>query len=214
MLLAGFFECLLSGLNGRGTLEWPVDPSNTLTLPILTVPSDFVSEQNFLHIWTFGKPFIATGCLVKANLSWSPQYFIDQYGGQLCSIEDCMTGKSMHTTVRSFFEWFGKPSEEWPCLKLKVLSSFICSYHLTLDFAKDWPPTQEFSRAFPELYEDFCHILPAPVFTRRDGFMNVSAHFPMYAIPPDLGRAFSLKIPNFAYPALIRPQDVQCVRII
>src|SRR5258708_29287059 len=120
----------------------------------------------------------------------------------------------MHTTVQSFFDWFGKPSEEQPCLKLKVLSSFICSYHLTLDFAKDWPPTQEFSRAFPELYEDFCRILLALVFTRRDGFMNVSAHFPMDAVPPDLVRAFSLTIPNFAYPALIRPQDVQCIRII
>ena len=124
MHLAGF-ERLLSSLNGRGTLEQPVDPANTPTLPILAVPSDCVDDQNFLQIWSFGEPFVATGCLVKAKLSWNPQYFINQYGKELCSIEDCVTGKSMRTTVRFFFEQFGKPSEERPCLKLKVQSSFI-----------------------------------------------------------------------------------------
>ncbi|GAA5844186.1 hypothetical protein JCM9279_001720 [Rhodotorula babjevae] len=51
---------------------------------------------------------------------------------------------------------------------------------------KDWPAARDF-REYPELWHDFMDILPAGSITRRDGVLNVSAHVPVNANPPDLG---------------------------
>ena len=54
---------------------------------------------------------------------------------------------------------------------------------------KDWPPTSEFSKEFPDLYQDFARAVPIPNYTRRDGILNIAAHFPINdeAIIPDIG---------------------------
>jgi lysine-specific demethylase 3 len=41
---------------------------------------------------------------------------------------------------------------------------------------KDWPCTNDFSTAYPELYEDFCRALPVPDFTGRNGVLNLYSH--------------------------------------
>ena len=41
---------------------------------------------------------------------------------------------------------------------------------------QDWPATNDFQSAYPELYHDFCDALPAPDYSRRDGVLNLYAH--------------------------------------
>lgn len=55
---------------------------------------------------------------------------------------------------------------------------------------KDWPPSADFKTTFPELYEDFSNVVPAPDYVRRDGTLNIASHFPENAVAPDLGEFF------------------------
>ncbi|KAF8748317.1 hypothetical protein RHS01_10922 [Rhizoctonia solani] len=71
--------------------------------------------------------------------------------------------------VKDFFEMFGKTDREG-VLKLK-----------------DWPAQADFKDDFPKLYDDFMKALPVPNYTRRDGILNLAAHFATNAIAPDLG---------------------------
>lgn len=52
---------------------------------------------------------------------------------------------------------------------------------------KDWPSTDDFASAYPDLYEDFSHALPAPDFTQRIGVLNLYSHFPPGPTRPDIG---------------------------
>jgi hypothetical protein len=67
----------------------------------------------------------------------------------------------------------------------KVKPSHSAETLLTL--SKDWPSTSEFKQEFPELFNDFSESVPIPNYTRRDGVLNVAAHFPSNAIAPDIG---------------------------
>ncbi|KAL1407437.1 hypothetical protein Q8F55_006870 [Vanrija albida] len=52
---------------------------------------------------------------------------------------------------------------------------------------KDWPSTDDFEFAYPDLYNDFNRALPVPDFTRRDGVLNLYSHFPAGPTRPDIG---------------------------
>ncbi|BEJ16184.1 hypothetical protein CspHIS471_0507890 [Cutaneotrichosporon sp. HIS471] len=52
---------------------------------------------------------------------------------------------------------------------------------------KDWPSTDDFSTAYPDLYRDFSNALPAPDFTQRIGVLNLYSHFPPGPTRPDIG---------------------------
>lgn len=52
---------------------------------------------------------------------------------------------------------------------------------------KDWPSTDDFANAYPDLYEDFSNALPAPDFTQRIGVLNLYSHFPPGPTRPDIG---------------------------
>lgn len=58
-----------------------------------------------------------------------------------------------------------------------------------ISVVQDWPPKEDFAKEFPELYQDFANAVPIPNYTRRDGVLNVAAHFPINpgAVSPDLG---------------------------
>jgi len=146
------------------------DPCGALSHPLLVFPPDFVTDERFPSLWEFGEPFVVGGCLAKSMLQWTPEYFQQVYGEEPCIIIECQTLTEKESTVARFFQRFGVYENRMGCFKLR-----------------DWPPTQDFKQTFPELYEDFSAMLPAPAYTRRDGIMNISAHFPTNAIAPDLG---------------------------
>lgn len=52
---------------------------------------------------------------------------------------------------------------------------------------KDWPSTDDFASAYPDLYEDFSQALPAGDFTQRIGVLNLYSHFPPGPTRPDIG---------------------------
>ncbi|KAG8935880.1 hypothetical protein FRC02_005879 [Tulasnella sp. 418] len=150
----------------------PVDPSGVGSHPVYVFPSDALDENAFKLLWAKGQAIVVTGLLSKFELSWNPEKFIEDYGSQQCEVVECRTNQVKLTHVGAFFKKFGQFDERKECLKLK-----------------DWPPTAEFSKEFPELYSDFARAVPVPNYTRRDGILNLAAHFPTNAdaVVPDIG---------------------------
>lgn len=158
-------------------LDQPYIPSNlssrTTSIPTRTIHrfSDSVlTPEVFPEIWALGLPLVVTDVLSKFKIQWTPEYFIQKYGSQSCLIIECQTEVNKRVTVGEFFSWFGIYEGRENCWKLK-----------------DWPPSQDFQTAFPELYEDFSRAVPVPHYVRKDGVLNVGSHFPTNTVAPDLG---------------------------
>jgi [histone H3]-dimethyl-L-lysine9 demethylase len=129
-----------------------------------------LTEETFRRVWEKGIPLVVTGLLPKFTITWTPEYFIEKYPTQSCSIVECRTDATKRMTVGDFFKMFGKYEGRNECWKLK-----------------DWPPSSDFRTAFPELYEDFNNAVPIPNYCRRDGALNIASHFPLNTVAPDLG---------------------------
>ena len=127
-------------------------------------------EEAFRQVWEKGVPLVITGVLSKFSIKWTPEYFIQKYPTQSCSIVECRTDATKRMTVGEFFKMFGTYEGRTECWKLK-----------------DWPPSSDFRTAFPELYEDFSNAVPIPNYCRRDGALNIASHFPLNTVAPDLG---------------------------
>ncbi|KAF5372048.1 hypothetical protein D9615_008080 [Tricholomella constricta] len=140
------------------------------TLPIRRFANNALTQENFPRIWALGQPLVVTGLLEKFRIQWTPEYFISKYGQQGCLIIECQTDTNRRITVGEFFKEFGRYEGRTECWKLK-----------------DWPPSTDFKKAFPELYEDFSNAVPVPSYVRRDGVLNIASHFPADTVSPDLG---------------------------
>ncbi|BGO95711.1 hypothetical protein NBRC10512_007409 [Rhodotorula toruloides] len=150
--------------------------SNTLP-PALAALSQ---HDLFRSLWSIGEPLLID--LAPENypsLPWTPDYFIEQFGHEVCRIgstrviaktKDGEREKERNGTVGAFFATFGQERDTGDVEKIK-----------------DWPSTNDFRSAYPELWEDFMSILPAGSITRRDGVLDIAAHTPRNANPPDLG---------------------------
>ncbi|BGP35451.1 hypothetical protein JCM10296v2_007289 [Rhodotorula toruloides] len=150
--------------------------SNTLP-PAL---ADLSQHDLFRSLWSIGEPLLID--LAPENypsLPWTPDYFIEQFGNEVCRIgstrviaktKDGEREKERNGTVGAFFATFGQERDTGDVEKIK-----------------DWPSTNDFRSAYPELWEDFMSILPAGSVTRRDGVLDIAAHTPRNANPPDLG---------------------------
>ncbi|KAF8632013.1 hypothetical protein AX17_004956 [Amanita inopinata Kibby_2008] len=134
------------------------------------IHDDALTSANFDKIWTVGEPFVVTNVQRKLKLKWTPEYFIEKYGKESCLIIECQSDTNKRVTVEQFFGRFGNYEDRRESWKLK-----------------DWPSSTEFKSAFPGLYDDFSQAVPVPDFVRRDGVMNMSSHFPVNVIAPDLG---------------------------
>jgi [histone H3]-dimethyl-L-lysine9 demethylase len=149
----------------------PKDPGGIKSLAVQTFHHSELSDEIFQLLWAGGETMVVTDLLPKMHIKWTPEYFIKHYGNNDCAITDCDTETVQRSTVREFFGQFGKYSHRGGSI-LKL---------------KDWPPTADFKNAFPALFDDFHRAVPAPNYTRRDGFYNFSAHFPTNAVVPDMG---------------------------
>ncbi|KAJ6510281.1 Clavaminate synthase-like protein [Mycena vitilis] len=129
-----------------------------------------LTDEIFRPLWARGDPLLITDVGKKLKINWSPEYFMKQYGPQVCTIIECQTEASKRTTVHEFFGGFGRYDGRVECWKLK-----------------DWPPASDFKTSFPELYEDFSQAVPIPNYVRRDGALNIASHFPTNTVGPDLG---------------------------
>ncbi|TFY68723.1 hypothetical protein EVG20_g3448 [Dentipellis fragilis] len=129
-----------------------------------------LTEDIFREAWRQGYPLVVTDQLSKFAIGWTPEYFIEKYGEQECSIVECQTNETKQTTVGEFFKQFKTREGRTGCWKLK-----------------DWPPSMDFKAAFPELFVDFARAVPMPNYTRRDGVLNIASHFPSNTVAPDIG---------------------------
>jgi [histone H3]-dimethyl-L-lysine9 demethylase len=75
---------------------------------------------SFSSLWTFGVPILVKDVLPRFKLTWTPEYFIQQYGDQSCLVIECQTDINKRVSVRQFFEQFGKYEGRTGCWKLKV----------------------------------------------------------------------------------------------
>ena len=75
---------------------------------------------SFSSLWRFGVPILVKDVLPRFKLTWTPEYFIQQYGDQSCLVIECQTEINKRVSVRQFFEQFGKYEERTECWKLKV----------------------------------------------------------------------------------------------
>jgi [histone H3]-dimethyl-L-lysine9 demethylase len=148
-------------------------------LPFIKANLSSIHEKDFRKLWNLSQPLVVTSCLDNFKISWTPEYFIDNYGKEQCFLVDCDTEQYVKSTVGKFFEEFSMSDAKRP-LKLKVCSPWSL-------LTQDWPPADDFAEKFPSLFNDFENALPFPRYTRRKGFMNLAARFPEDLVVPDLG---------------------------
>ena len=75
---------------------------------------------SFSSLWISGVPILVKDVLPRFKLTWTPEYFIQQYGDQSCLVIECQTDMNKRISVRQFFEQFGKYEGRTECWKLKV----------------------------------------------------------------------------------------------
>ncbi|KAG6853504.1 hypothetical protein C0991_003699 [Blastosporella zonata] len=149
---------------------------STPSHPLRRFNSADLTPDTFPALWALGEPLVVQGLLPAFSITWTPEYFIEKYGLQSCLVIECQTEVNRRVTVGEFFKQFGKYEErgadggKGEVWKLK-----------------DWPPSMDFKKAFPELWEDFGNAVPVPSYVRRDGVMNLASHFPEDTVAPDIG---------------------------
>ncbi|KAG6816878.1 hypothetical protein H0H87_002199, partial [Tephrocybe sp. NHM501043] len=148
-----------------------------------------LTPSTFPALWALGEPLVVEGLLDAFRIAWTPEYFIDKYGTQSCLVIECQTEVNRRVTVGEFFRQFGKYEERAAAAAVegggggggqKGAGGGVWKL-------KDWPPSTDFRKAFPELWEDFGNAVPVPSYVRRDGVLNLASHFPDDTIAPDIG---------------------------
>ncbi|GAA6050887.1 hypothetical protein JCM3770_005757 [Rhodotorula araucariae] len=138
-----------------------------------TPPLPHGAETLFRALWALGEPLVVDLAPPDVPaLAWTPAFLARAYGHQRCRVgSNRVEGRERETTVGEFFEAFGRRGgQRWDSEKIK-----------------DWPAAKDFKDEYPDLWHDFMSVLPAGSITRRDGVLNISAHTPRNANPPDLG---------------------------
>lgn len=77
-------------------------------------------ERFFGQIWSYGIPLVIMGVGAKLQLSWTPEYFIANYGHKKCVLEETSSGNEREATVAEFFTSYGHYEKSRPVEKLKV----------------------------------------------------------------------------------------------
>ncbi|KAI0055725.1 hypothetical protein BV25DRAFT_1815200, partial [Artomyces pyxidatus] len=120
--------------------------------------------------WIQGVPIVVEGLLDHLMGRWKPQDLILRYGDTKITLVNVVTNATKASTVRDFFDGFGRHHELDQIWKLK-----------------DWPPTELFQAKFGPLYAAFQRAIPFPDLVRLDGVLNLRSHFPDNGVVPDLG---------------------------
>lgn len=117
-----------------------VPPSDKTSTTVKEHPShsipffdvDKLNDETFKALWAQGSPVVVHGLTPKLGPLWTPEFFIDTYDAQTCSIVDCQTDEVEQTTVGKFFSSFGKYQGRENKWKLKVRT--ILQHGWIMDF--------------------------------------------------------------------------------
>ena len=163
---------------------------------ILRIPTEQLKVAEFRYYLAKRIPIVITGLNRRLQLSWSPAHLIRDHGGDLCSLEDCEEKeKSVKRPLKTFLGRFmnvdcddvqdSLPQAVW---RIKAWTYSLVDILNVTVVLQDWPPKARLVDSHPKLYQDFALALPIPEYTRKDGFYNLAAHFPVNATAqPDLG---------------------------
>ncbi|BGP58226.1 hypothetical protein JCM8202_003599 [Rhodotorula sphaerocarpa] len=186
-LLRTFAQQLPSALASTHQSQSQVGASSSATTseqvpsPSSKKPEDLSQHDLFRAIWSLGEPIVVDLAPEHyPSLPWTPEFFSERFGDEVCRIGSNRVKRTLKdgsvvdcerlSTVGQFFETFGKARD-----------------HADIEKIKDWPSAKDFRVEYPQLWEDFMAILPAGSVTRRDGVLDIAAHQPAAANPPDLG---------------------------
>ncbi|POW00100.1 hypothetical protein PSTT_13397 [Puccinia striiformis] len=129
----------------------------------------------FDTLWSAGQMIVVTGMNDRLRLHWTPDYFREKYGEDVCERIDsnCPKQVPIITTVSKFFKDFLDHHHHQPSSENHKVWKL-----------RDWPPEADFQNQFPELFADFEQAIPIPDITTRFGIRNVAGHFPTNANVP------------------------------
>jgi hypothetical protein len=96
------------------------DPSGVGSLRYSVYHHSELTDTLFRTTWANGETLVVTGLKDKLKYPWTPEWFIEQYGEQQCSITDCVNEKAHVSQVKCFFSQYGRPDRKGKILKLKV----------------------------------------------------------------------------------------------
>jgi [histone H3]-dimethyl-L-lysine9 demethylase len=102
-----------------GSSSVTLDPNRCHSTPLFHV--DELEQDAFRYLWARGSPVVVHGLLSKMEGMWTPDFFVEKYGNQECSVVDCQSDASKKTTVGKFFSTFGKYNGRKEVWKLKVI---------------------------------------------------------------------------------------------
>ncbi|KAG6810357.1 hypothetical protein H0H92_012193 [Tricholoma furcatifolium] len=167
---------------------------NTPTLALRRFQPGALTPTTFPALWARGEPLVVVGLLPGFRIDWTPEYFIQKYGSQACLVIECQTEVNRRVTVEEFFRDFGRYEARVlaragaaPGEQAGGAGTGTGTGRAEVLKLKDWPPSTDFKRAFPELWDDFGRAVPVPGYVRRDGVLNLASHFPEDAVAPDIG---------------------------
>ncbi|KAG6913947.1 hypothetical protein DXG01_003328, partial [Tephrocybe rancida] len=135
-----------------------------------------LTPTTFPLLWAQGMPLVVEGLLDRFEVPWMPEYFVEQYGGQGYLVIECQSKVNRRVSVGEFFRAFGwyserstvgtvvtaalKPALPAPmAVRGKVAGADMEPLGLGVWKRKDWPPSTDFRKAFPELWDDFAHAV-------------------------------------------------------
>ncbi|XP_003747085.1 lysine-specific demethylase 3A [Galendromus occidentalis] len=134
----------------------------------------------FQEQWNRGQPIMVAHVseVLDMNL-WHPDAFLRDFGEQKSSLVDCKTGSDLGKFIpmKKFWEGF-------ECFAKRMKDRD--GDHMLLKL-KDWPPDENFSEVLPTRYADLMKALPLPMYTLREGALNLANRLPDCFVPPDLG---------------------------
>ncbi|KAH9452097.1 hypothetical protein Pst134EB_016055 [Puccinia striiformis f. sp. tritici] len=141
----------------------------------------------FDTLWSAGQMIVVTGMNDRLRLHWTPDYFREKYGEDVCERIDsnCPKQVPIITTVSKFFKDFLDHHHHQPSSENHKVWKL-----------RDWPPEADFQNQFPELFADFEQAIPIPDITTRFGIRNVAGHFPTNANVPDIGPKMYIAMKN------------------
>lgn len=100
-------------------------------------------ERFFGQLWSYGIPIVIMEVGARLQLSWTPEYFINNHGDKKCTLEETSTGNERRATVAEFFTSYGNYNKFRPVEKLKVsekgnfLSTSILIFNARKGLASD-----------------------------------------------------------------------------
>ncbi|KAG1467888.1 hypothetical protein G6F56_004154 [Rhizopus delemar] len=153
------------------------DPSNNCDHVVFQYED--LTLEKFQGAWEKSKPIVVKNSLMNSKLDWSPTYFEKNYGNEEIQVIDCKEETAHPTTVGEYFRAFASPNKRKAYAK-KLGTTTVLKI-------KDWPPTENISNKFPEMYKDFMSTVPAPEYSTADGYFNLANRLPTECLPPDLG---------------------------